>query len=444
VIPHVAGAVVRAEIVDSTNQAYCYIPDDPFMCGMDFEMAEIHTPYYLAKFPVTIGQFIEFLEDSNYDYPAEDMQKMESRCPKANCPAVNVSWADARAYCQWMRRKTGEYYNLPSDLEWEKAARGIDGRIYPWGHERDVNGRSHYQTGDVGQTVPVDTFKESAGPYGNVDMAGNAWEWVMDIHDAKAKTHLLRGGSWCNGEEFISAVSKTFTAEERRVEYAGFRLLYIPSDMMLGFFSEKRKHEAITETNIDVASLRLRAPVISQDESEDAEPKGPMAKAMARAASNKAAAQKEAIGELSAAIDSALGGLEKKSKPAPKVETEWDGDETHFSEEEAALLEQMRSDRAQVGMAADSLLKSFQVWSLRARLRKKKEAAEAAGEDTDGLLDDDELELAMLLAQEDALEQSVDLTGSALACLFATYIVWAVLFILALSMFVYRLSGLLF
>jgi formylglycine-generating enzyme required for sulfatase activity len=83
-------------------------------------------------------------------------------------------------YCNWLAEVTGKAYRLPSEAEWEKGARGTDGRIYPWGNEWDSK-RCNSWEGDPKETTPVDTYPEGASPYGLLDMVGNVWEWTRSL-----------------------------------------------------------------------------------------------------------------------------------------------------------------------------------------------------------------------------------------------------------------------
>ena len=93
---------------------------------------------------------------------------------------VDVSWDAATAYCRWLSETTGQRYRLPSEAEWEKAARGTDGRIYPWGNQPPDERRCNFNN-NVKDTTPVGSYPAGVSPYGCYDMAGNVWEWTSSL-----------------------------------------------------------------------------------------------------------------------------------------------------------------------------------------------------------------------------------------------------------------------
>ena len=128
-----------------------------------------------------------------------------------NYPVMYVSWNQANTYCQWVGGR------LPTEAEWEKAARGTDGQIYPWGNGAPNPTMANYSH-QIGSTTEVGSYSAGASPYGALDMAGNVWEWVMDFYDSEyysmspsinppgassGFSHVLRGGSWSSSSDML-------------------------------------------------------------------------------------------------------------------------------------------------------------------------------------------------------------------------------------------------
>jgi formylglycine-generating enzyme required for sulfatase activity len=175
----------------------------------DYEQPQhtLHLPdYYIAKTPVTNTQYAAFLQATSHKHPGHWKR---GRLPtgKEDHPVVRVTWHDAVAYCNWLAELAGKPYRLPSEAEWEKAARGANGRIYPWGDEWHSD-RCNSGENDVNDTTPVSTYPDGASPYGLLDMAGNVSEWTRSLYqyypydpndgreDPEASgSRVLRGGS---------------------------------------------------------------------------------------------------------------------------------------------------------------------------------------------------------------------------------------------------------
>ena len=129
--------------------------------------------YYMDKYQVTVGQYAAFLQAKGIDSPSD--WKTMNQPSHQKRPVANVDWADANTYCHWAEKR------LPTEAEWEKAARGTDGRIYPWGNDLPTPLRANYGKKNWDKhaaLVPVGTLEDGKSPYGIYDMAGNAWEWV--------------------------------------------------------------------------------------------------------------------------------------------------------------------------------------------------------------------------------------------------------------------------
>lgn len=133
--------------------------------------------YWISKIPVTNAQYRLFVEASGRETP-KDWENERPPKDKESHPVVNVSWYDAMAYCEWLTDVTGKPITLPSEAEWEKAARGNkDKREFPWGDRFEAARCNSYALG-LNSTTPVGIFPEGASPYGVLDLSGNVWEWT--------------------------------------------------------------------------------------------------------------------------------------------------------------------------------------------------------------------------------------------------------------------------
>lgn len=139
--------------------------------------------YWIGKYPVTNVQYQAFVKDTKRKAP-QGWDGENYPFEKSDHPVTNVSWDDAQTYCQWLSEKTGNIYRLPSEAEWEKAARGDDGRIYPWGDRFDPQ-KTNTVEGKRGGTTAVGQFSQAGGdsPFGCADMVGNVWEWCADWYN---------------------------------------------------------------------------------------------------------------------------------------------------------------------------------------------------------------------------------------------------------------------
>jgi len=195
--------------------AWCEVPAGPFLMGSsdDDKMARDDekpqhkftlSAFKISKYPVTNSQYRPFVEAGGYGkrryWTTEGWKRKEGGRWTApmdygapfyldNHPVVGVSWYEAMAYCRWLtevwreadRIGSEKAVRLPTEAEWEKAARGTDGREYPWGDEADP-ARANYGDTGINDTSAVGCFPNGASPYGCLDMAGNIWEWMSSLH----------------------------------------------------------------------------------------------------------------------------------------------------------------------------------------------------------------------------------------------------------------------
>ncbi len=150
--------------------------------------------YLIDKYPVTNAQYKKFIEsggymqktfwsDDGWQYivqtkPLENNELDGAFHDQADCPVVNISWYEAEAFASWAGKR------LPTEAEWEKAARGTDGRIYPWGNEFDKT-RLNCAEAKIEKPTAVTKYPQGQSIYGCFDMAGNVWEWTADWYDSQ-------------------------------------------------------------------------------------------------------------------------------------------------------------------------------------------------------------------------------------------------------------------
>ncbi len=215
----------RAEKKVSTRLAFepemVHVPAGEFIMGTTLEeakqlgdYAQRETPqrtvelsaYEIGRYPVTNLEYKAFVEATGHSPPSH-WEGGQFPDELADHPVVYISWNDATAYCEWLTETTGKPYRLPTEAEWERAARGTDGRRYPWGDEWDET-RANTQEAGPGTTTPVGQYSPAGdSPAGCADMAGNVWEWTnswfqpypggsYQDKEYGEKYRVLRGGSW--------------------------------------------------------------------------------------------------------------------------------------------------------------------------------------------------------------------------------------------------------
>ncbi len=197
------------------------IPSGHFLMGDEFT----HTSsFQISRTPITNRQYLLFTNSTAHKppchwdngYPPED---------KMDHPVVYVSWYDVRVFCDWLQRKTGRLFTLPSEAKWEKAARGTDDRIYPWGDEEPTPDLCNFGN-NVGDTTPVGAYPKGASPYGLLDCAGNVWEWAMSACE-NSSLRALRGGSFDSKASMLSCSARLRHMESYCSNNIGFRIVLL-------------------------------------------------------------------------------------------------------------------------------------------------------------------------------------------------------------------------
>jgi energy-coupling factor transporter ATP-binding protein EcfA2 len=219
---HTGMPLLRVNHIDRTELVL--IPAGVFMCG-EPARPETLPSFYLARYPVTNAQYAEFLKANPKAAKPEYWD--DERFNQPQQPVVGVSWGEARTYCEWVGLR------LPTEWEWEKGARGTDGRTYPWGNEEPDETRANYDM-KVGQPTPVGSYPAGASPYGLLDMAGNEWEWTASLYKKGEDWRTVRGGSFYSDARLLRAAIRSNYRPDFRNHDFGFRCAQDPEEQVSG------------------------------------------------------------------------------------------------------------------------------------------------------------------------------------------------------------------
>jgi formylglycine-generating enzyme required for sulfatase activity len=197
--------------------------------------------FYIDKFEVTNGRYLEFVKATNHRVPQNPgnptrnlWQGKAVSESLAERPVINVDWHDAEAYCRWAGKR------LPTEAEWEKAAKGTSDRRFPWGNVEPTAKHLNYNQQWAGEKtlMPVGSYEAGKSPYGVYDMAGNVWEWVNDWYDPTyyekspaenpkgpetGTMRVVRGSGWQNETPTVRIFTRIGSDPTNRNESTGFR-----------------------------------------------------------------------------------------------------------------------------------------------------------------------------------------------------------------------------
>jgi formylglycine-generating enzyme required for sulfatase activity len=208
--PYVGFRVVAVDPVEELD--WVEVPAGSYPVGRDggeHDVVELEG-FELARTPVTNAQYAAFVAEGGADPPPHWPAPGDH-------PVTFVDWFEASAFCTWSGGR------LPTEAEWEKGARGADGRRYPWGDDEDPSRAAVGAGLKDGTTSPIDAHRGGASPYGLLDMAGNVWEWTSSDHGGDQM--VLRGGSFASpGLAWARCAMRSRSRPQRRQAHIGFRV----------------------------------------------------------------------------------------------------------------------------------------------------------------------------------------------------------------------------
>lgn len=247
----------RLEVMTVDGMEFRNVPAGPFRMGSEeldpqgydderpAHLCDLPYEYRISRYPVTLAQFREYVGTTG-----AQPQNLDSLRGPGNQPVIQVSWSEALAFCRWLevrwrqknRLPEGWSVSLPSEAEWEKAARGKDRRKFPWGDRFDPD-RANTRESKVGEIGAVGCFPGGVSPCGCEEMSGNVWEWTRSLdkgypymrrdgregmEESLQIIRILRGGSYVNFSRLVRCAFRSRNNPHDRGVFIGFRVVLLP------------------------------------------------------------------------------------------------------------------------------------------------------------------------------------------------------------------------
>jgi len=248
-IPSPSPTTIMRKVSERDGMVLLLVLEGSFVMGGGTEIDERYkhevfiNTYWIDQTEVTIGMYAACVENGECTPPRRnDSLSREHYYDDPSLlsyPVIQVTWFQAKAYCEWVNRR------LPTEAEWEKAARGVDERSFPWGEDQDCSFANYWGENEkcVGGLVAVASYPDGQSPYGAYEMAGNAYEWVADWYDSgyytrskgenplgpeTGKTRVVRGGSFLHLPRMMYTYSRNNFDPSIADVFTGFRCAQTP------------------------------------------------------------------------------------------------------------------------------------------------------------------------------------------------------------------------
>jgi formylglycine-generating enzyme required for sulfatase activity len=272
-LPHILWSRIPSGefTLGTTPQQIEIIQRQPWAQGWSFTRETPHSiielpQFEISRYPITIAQFNKFVDDKEHGYflrkwwtkAGWDWMQKEGgpvqldQVLSPNLPCINVSWYEAIAFCNWLSEKLGSRITLPTEVQWEKAAKGTNGKIFPWGNEF-VDKYCNSTLSGFGKPIPVGCYKLTSNPWGGdgpQEMSGNIWEWCTSLLELEGKMfsypydpddgrenlecsvdsyRIVRGGSFLNPPFLLRSAYRGRDRAYDRAKRVGFRVVKLSS-----------------------------------------------------------------------------------------------------------------------------------------------------------------------------------------------------------------------
>jgi len=238
----------KPDLIDLGGPAWVRFDDAVFQMGSDSGRADarpVHevrlSAFRMSRYPVTNAQYAAFVRETATSAPTH-WPDGEAPADISDHPVTYVSWHDAQAFCSWLTESVGAAdggAHLPTEAQWEFAARGVEGREYPWGDEAPTPAHANFQESAIEDTTPVDRHPLGATPDGVYDLAGNVRQWCFDWFGPygdgsredptgreEGRERVLRGGSYLDAAGTLRGAYRFNVAPDSRFGFVGFHVAW--------------------------------------------------------------------------------------------------------------------------------------------------------------------------------------------------------------------------